>query len=42
MVAGFLSSVQLLILKLASCHFLLVPVPTTHGDAYAVKWVCTR
>jgi hypothetical protein len=40
MISFLLTKFQILLLKIASCHFLLVPIPSTQGDVYAVKWVC--
>lgn len=35
---GFLKLIWLFL----ACDFILVPVPTPTGDAYAAKWVCKR
>lgn len=35
---GFMKIVWMML----ACDILLVPVPSSMGDAYAVKWVCKR
>ena len=42
MVIAFLTKIQAFILKLAMCHFIIVPIPSPQGDVYTIKWACNE